>query len=142
SARRPVPSWCRRLACRRRENRSAHGVTTLPLTPSTPMTRLVVATVVALLFTAARAAAHPVPFSYVDASVQQGAIELTLVAHVFDVAHDLGVSPPERLLEPGLLAERGAEIARMLAPRLALSADGRPLGAIEVSTREPLVDRP
>ena len=106
------------------------------------MTRLAaVATVVALLFTASRAAAHPVPFSYVDASVQQGAIEVTLVAHVFDVAHDLGVTPPERLLEPGLLAERGAAIARMLAPRLALSADGRPLGAIEFSTPEPLVDR-
>jgi hydrogenase/urease accessory protein HupE len=99
------------------------------------------AAVVAVLCTASRAAAHPVPFSYVDASLQQGAIEVTLVAHVFDVAHDLGVSPPERLLEPGLLAERGAEIARLLAPRLALSADGRPLGAIEFSTPEPLVDR-
>jgi hydrogenase/urease accessory protein HupE len=106
------------------------------------MTRLAtVATVLALLFTASRAAAHPVPFSYVDASVQRGAIDVTLVAHVFDVAHDLGVSPPERLLEPGLLAARGAEIAQMLAPRLAVTADGRQLQAPQWSTPEPLVDR-
>jgi hydrogenase/urease accessory protein HupE len=106
------------------------------------MRRLIaVATFVALLFTASRAAAHPVPFSYVDATVQPGLIEITLVAHVFDVAHDLGISPPERLLEPGMLAARGAEIARMLAPRLALSADGRPLGPLAFSTPEPLVER-
>ena len=47
---------------------------------------------------------HPVPFSYIDLRLQAGAIEGTLVAHNFDVAHDLNIDPPERLLDAGLVA--------------------------------------
>jgi hydrogenase/urease accessory protein HupE len=44
----------------------------------------------AWLLAASPASAHPVPFSYLDVRVEQGAIDVTLVAHVFDLAHDLG----------------------------------------------------
>ena len=50
------------------------------------------------------ASAHPVPFTYLDVRVDSRRSTSTLVAHVFDVAHDLGIEPPERLLEPAVLA--------------------------------------
>src|SRR5438309_1387973 len=54
------------------------------------------ACVLALVW-ATRAAAHPVPFSYLDLRLAAGSIEGSLVVHVFDAAHDLNLSPPEKL---------------------------------------------
>jgi hydrogenase/urease accessory protein HupE len=90
--------------------------------------------IVGLLAPAGPAAAHPVPFSYVDLRLQSGAIEGTVVAHVFDLGHDLGIDPPDRLLEAA------NAIIALLSPRLILSADGRPLRA-EWSRAEALPDR-
>ena len=70
------------------------------------------------------AAAHPVPFSFVDLTVVAGRVEATVVVHVFDVAHDLGVEPMERLLDPGFLASRADQIRRLLEPRFVLRLDG------------------
>jgi len=90
---------------------------------------------------AAPAGAHPVPFTFIDVRFQPGAIDLTLVAHIFDVAHDLGIQPQEQLLQPGPLAERGDAIVRMLRERLQIRADGQSLGAGRWSAPEPLPDR-
>jgi hydrogenase/urease accessory protein HupE len=91
---------------------------------------------IALLAIAAPAAAHPVPFSYLDIQLQPSSVDVSLVAHVFDLAHDLKVMPAERLLEPQVVTERERDIRMMLAPRLELSADGRVLtpewGATEI----------
>ena len=38
-----------------------------------------------------RASAHPAPFSYLDIVFRNGGIEGTLVIHIIDVAHDLGI---------------------------------------------------
>src|SRR3989442_1418363 len=86
------------------------------------------------------AAAHPVPFSYLDLQLQPDAIEVSLVAHIYDLAHDLGISPIERLLEPGFVAERAAAIRSLVVPRLQISIDGRPM-KIEWSDPEILQDR-
>ena len=94
-----------------------------------------------LLLVSTPAWAHPVPFSYLDARLEPEAVRLVLVAHVIDIAHDLGVEPPERLLDPSILGERGTAIARLLAPRIQLTADGTPLGDGEWSAPEPLPDR-
>jgi hydrogenase/urease accessory protein HupE len=100
-----------------------------------------VATLAILLVGAAAPAwAHPVPFSYLDLHVDRGAIDGTLVVHIFDVGHDLEVDPPERLLDPQVLSARGPAVVALVAPRLTVAADGRPLAA-EWSTVEPLVDR-
>ena len=72
------------------------------------------------------ARAHPVPFSYLDIQIRRGGIEVSLIAHVFDVAHDLGIDPPDRLLDPAILADRAAAIKMLLAPRLELTLDGLP----------------
>jgi hydrogenase/urease accessory protein HupE len=87
------------------------------------------------------AAAHPVPFSYLDLRLNSGAgqaISGTLTVHVFDAAHELGVDPPETLLAPGVAAGRAGALEALLGSRLTLAADGHPLdvawGPIEVLT--------
>ncbi len=89
---------------------------------------------------ASNAAAHPVPFSYVDLKIGRDAIEGVVVAHIFDVAHDLKVDPPDRLLDPAFLSQRASSAITLLAPRLIVSADGRPLTAAW-SGVEAVVDR-
>lgn len=85
--------------------------------------------------------AHPVPFSYVDVKLRSGAVEITLVAHVFDIAHDLGIEPPERLLEPAALASRADAIVVLLRNRLRITTDGRLPADSTWSTPEALVER-
>ena len=99
------------------------------------MRKLVLILAAALGF-AGRAAAHPVPFSYLDVQLQPSAIEVSLVAHDFDLGHDLNINPSDQLLDPTLVEQREKAIQAMLAPRLELTADGRVLtpewGATEV----------
>jgi hydrogenase/urease accessory protein HupE len=96
--------------------------------------------VLAVLVYAPSAFAHPVPFSYLDVQLQGSAVNVSLVIHSFDLAHDLQVTPVERVLEPSVVAEREAAIRAMLGPRLELSADGRVLTP-EWGSTEVLRDR-
>ncbi len=91
------------------------------------MSRQVAAIALAVLAFAAPSFAHPVPFSYLDVQLEPSEVDVSLVAHVFDVAHDLQVAPPERLLDSSFVAERERAMLAMLAPRLELVADGHPL---------------
>jgi hydrogenase/urease accessory protein HupE len=95
----------------------------------------------ALLGIPARAAAHPVPFSYIDARVERTAIDVAVIVHVFDIAHDLGVEPPDRLLDPAFLADRADAIRALLAPRLDIAADGRIVSDGQWSAPEAIADR-
>ena len=85
--------------------------------------------------------AHPVPFSYVDIRILPGEIDLTLVAHVYDVAHELGIEPAGRILDAAMLNQRSEALLEMLRGRLRLSADGRPLGDGVWSAPEALPER-
>jgi hydrogenase/urease accessory protein HupE len=91
---------------------------------------------IAVLAIARPVAAHPVPFSYLDVQLQPSAIEVSLVAHDFDLGHDLNISPSDQLLDPTLVEQREKAMQAMLAPRLELTADGRVLtpewGATEI----------
>ena len=87
------------------------------------------------------AVAHPAPFSYVDVHLEPRAIELTIVAHAYDLAHDLGIEPLERMLDPEVLRARGRDMAALLQSRLMLSANGRPVEAGSWSAPEPIADR-
>jgi len=99
----------------------------------------VVLTVV--LWPSASAEAHPVPFTYLDVRLQQGAVELTLIAHIIDVAHDLGIDPPERLLDETTLKSRGADVARLLSSRMHLAADRTRLELTDWGPVVPLPER-
>jgi hydrogenase/urease accessory protein HupE len=81
-----------------------------------------------------------VPFSYLDLRLNSDSIEGSLVVHMFDAAHDLGVEPAERLLEPGLARERSAVLANMLAARFSVTADNRTLSP-QWSEAEVIADR-
>src|SRR6266550_2754862 len=74
------------------------------------------------------AEAHPVPFSYLDLRFpgpSSREIEGSLVVHIFDVAHDLKIDPPERLLDAAFIDEHAAAIVALVGPRLGLEVEGR-----------------
>ena len=98
------------------------------------------ALVLILLF-APHAVAHPVPFSYLDIRVEPGAIELTLVAHMFDIAHELGVDPPDLVLDSSVLIPKDDAVLALLRKRLQITADGHVLTEGTWSAPEALPDR-
>ena len=89
----------------------------------------------------ARASAHPVPFSYLDVQFDGTSVNVALVAHIFDLAHDLNVTPAEDLLKSDVVNQRAAGMVAMLTPRLALWADGRQLTAAWDTIPTILADR-
>src|SRR6059058_403524 len=90
------------------------------------MRRLWLAVAVFVLGTrAVPASAHPAPFSYIDMSLTAGDIDVTVVAHVFDLAHDLGIDSSERLLDPSFVHDRTGDLTTLLQPRFQVDADGR-----------------
>lgn len=103
--------------------------------------RLILGALAAMCLTASVPAyAHPVPFSYVDVRLQPNALDVTLVVHVFDLAHDLGVQPPEALFAPGTLTARGDDVIALLRGRLNMLADGQAVHSMW-SSPEPVPDR-
>ena len=81
--------------------------------------------VVVFLAIGAPAFAHPAPFSYLDIVFRNGGIEGTLVVHVIDVAHDLGITPVERLLDDRLVQSERVRIGELLQPRIVMRSDRR-----------------
>lgn len=73
------------------------------------------------------AIAHPIPFSYLDLQISGGTIEASLVAHTIDLAHELDIDPPDRLLSPAEADRQAEAIREILEPRLTLTVGGRDL---------------
>ncbi len=88
--------------------------------------RLVTGVFIAILL-AVPAMAHPVPFSYLDIQLQRSSVDVSLTIHIYDLAHDLNVTPMERLLDRNFLMQQDAAIRSLLNPRLQLTADGYPV---------------
>ena len=80
-----------------------------------------------LLTAPAIASAHPAPFSYLDLRVGGDVIEGTLVVHIIDVAHDLGIATPERLLDRSVAFGNLDRLTALINQRLSLRADAQPL---------------
>jgi hydrogenase/urease accessory protein HupE len=94
------------------------------------------AAVVLFLLCATQASAHPAPFSYLDIAFRGGNIEGALTIHVIDIAHDLNVMPPERVLDPVFLTRERQRILDIITPRVTLATD-HPL-AIQWGTFVPM----
>ena len=94
------------------------------------MPRILAVIVIALALTTPLFA-HPAPFSYLDIVFRNGGIEGSLVVHVIDVAHDLGVEPAA-LLNPENVKQQSQQIGDLLRPRLTLRSD-RPLSPVWTS---------
>jgi len=71
-----------------------------------------------VLVCASKAAAHPAPFSYLDIAFRDGNIEGSLTVHVIDIAHELNVTPAERVLDPEFLTRERQRILDVLTPRI------------------------
>ena len=98
----------------------------------------------ALAAGAAPAIAHPAPFSYLDIRIERHAIDVTIVAHAIDVAHDLDptrAADAARLLDAAALTGRAPAIVALLRDRLRLRADGVLLTDGVWSAPEPLDTR-
>jgi hypothetical protein len=78
-----------------------------------------------VVLTASAAVAHPAPFSYLDLFLSSGGVEGSLIVHDFDVAHDVGVDPPERLRDLALAERYRDQLTRLMDSRLRLVIDGR-----------------
>jgi len=94
----------------------------------------------AALLLALPAVAHPVPFSYLDLQLQPSYIDVSLTIHIYDLAHDLQVTPMERLLDSGFLSDQMPAIRVLVKPRLKLTSNGE-APAAEWSQPEILFDR-
>ena len=95
----------------------------------------------AIVGLAAPAFAHPAPFSYVDVRIDPAVLDVTVVLHAFDVAHDLGVSDMSRLLEASSLSPHASAATALVRERLRLIVDGAQLGDASWLSPEPLPDR-
>ena len=82
------------------------------------MPRLLAALAVAFAL-AKPLSAHPAPFSYLDIVFRNGGIEGSLVVHVIDVAHDLGLEPAA-LLNQEAVTRHSQQIGNLLQPRVTL----------------------
>jgi hydrogenase/urease accessory protein HupE len=80
--------------------------------------------VVLVLLSAAPACAHDQPYSWLDLRLSRAGIEGRVTAHIVDLAHEAGIATPDSLLVPAFAARHTAALEAMLAPRLALLADG------------------
>ena len=94
-----------------------------------------------LAATCSRADAHPVPFSYIDVRSTAAAVEVSIVVHTFDLANDLKVQPPEKLLDRDVLTAQAGGIGRLLQDRLKIAADGEELATPTWSAPEAIPDR-
>jgi hypothetical protein len=100
------------------------------------LTGIRAAAVVAFCCFATHVSAHPAPFSYLDIAFRGGAIEGSLTVHVIDIAHELNVTPPERVLDPDFLTRERQRILAVITPRISLKTD-RPL-MIQWGTIQPM----
>jgi hydrogenase/urease accessory protein HupE len=78
---------------------------------------------------AARVEAHPAPFSYLDLHIGPEGLHGELVLHVVDIAHDLGMDA-ETLLDPGVAERERERIIALVASRLFLRVDDRPVSPV------------
>lgn len=103
---------------------------------------LLASTVLALVGSE-QAFAHPVPFSYIDVRIEPDArsIDLMVVAHIFDLAHDLNVQPMDKLFDPASVPVTTPLIVRLVRDRVRIANDGQILAAASWSDPEPLPER-
>ena len=87
------------------------------------------------------AEAHPVPFRYVDVRVEPARVDVSVVVHVFDVAHDLKIQTPDTLLEPAALSNQARAVTDLVRGRLRLDVDGDVLQLADWSPPEALAER-
>ena len=88
------------------------------------MTSRVLGTIALLVVLCSRLSAHPAPFSYLDVVFRDGGIRGTLVVHVIDAAHELGMQPAD-LMNPEVVRQNASRLGDILRPRILLRSNHR-----------------
>lgn len=96
--------------------------------------------ILAFLVVPVLVAAHSAPFSYLDLRLGASGLTGSLVLHDFDVAHDLGITDPNRLQDAAFASRYRDMLVRLLDSRLSITADGE-RRTIEWGALETLPDR-
>ena len=104
------------------------------------MTRITACLAAALILWAASVSAHPAPFSFLDVRLLPGAVDVSVVLHLLDVGHELGV-PEAQLTDAAGLAPHASAITALVRERLRVSVDRRQLTGGTWSVPEPVPDR-
>jgi len=77
-----------------------------------------------VLLAARPASAHPAPFSYLDLRIGDDGLSGSLIVHDFDVAHDVGVDPPEQLRDAAVALKYRDVLTRLMDSRVTIMRDG------------------
>ena len=111
------------------------------MTPARPRLAACRLALLAGLALAAPARAHDTPFSYVDLRLAPGEATGTVMAHVFDLANAVFVTPPDSLLSPAIAASRHDAMVGELQRRMTLVLDGDTLRPEFLPGSEAVIDR-
>lgn len=84
--------------------------------------------------------AHPAPFSYIDLYLDEQRVRGEVVLHDYDLAHELGVTPPEALSEGATAPTLRGGVESLLDARLRVVIGGRALKLVWDAI-EPLPER-
>jgi len=86
-------------------------------------------TIVCVLAVPARALAHPAPLSFVDVDITRDGMNVSVVMHAFDVAHDLQLASEDRVFDPDFVQRHGTQLTDLVLARLTIAANGKALAA-------------
>ena len=94
-----------------------------------------------VLMRGAPVSAHPAPFSYLDVVLGGDSVNVTLVVHSYDLAHDLKMETAERLLDPAFVRGRAQSLQALVQSRFHIQVDGRAVACEASNPVEVLADR-
>ena len=90
---------------------------------------------------AERVEAHPAPFSFVDITVRQQQVDVAVIVHIWDVAHEYVLEDPSVLLDAGSVRRVVTGLGAVINGRLSVLVDGQPLALSNWTAPELLVER-
>ena len=76
---------------------------------------------------AERVAAHPAPFSFVDITVRDQQVDVAVIVHIWDVAHEYALEDPNVLLDAVTVQRVVTGLGEVISGRLSVLVDGQGL---------------
>ncbi|SVD68699.1 uncharacterized protein METZ01_LOCUS421553, partial [marine metagenome] len=88
-----------------------------------------------------RVAAHPAPFSFVDITVRDQQVDVAVIVHIWDVAHEYALEDPNVLLDAVTVQRVVTGLGEVISGRLSVLVDGQGLALRNWTKPELLVER-
>ncbi len=90
---------------------------------------------------AERVSAHPAPFSFVDITVREQQIDVAVIVHIWDVAHEYSLEDPNVLLDAATVGRLVTGLGEVISRRLSVLVDGRNVVLTNWTNPELLAER-